>query len=91
MLEVIQQQEQMLGAEGCGQRLGERPVASLAHSQRLRDSRGHQSCLVNGGERDKDGPIGKVFRRRGGRFETQARLADAARTDECDQPDIGAV
>src|SRR5580692_8889575 len=91
VLEIIEQ-EQRRRVRGIVEMFFEqfewRRTSRLANAQSLHDHGSDQRGITQRRERDKMNTTGEIFRQAGGDFHAEARLADSARTGDCQQAHI---
>jgi hypothetical protein len=85
LLEVVQDQEQRLVAQGCGQPLDDRAVPDLPHAQRLSNDRRDEGGIGQRRQVDEGDAISELTGKAHGNLEREAGLADPARTGQGDE------
>ena len=86
VLEVVEHQQQPPLPQVVDHGVAQRPLALLPHPQRRRDGRGHEGRVGQRRQVDEPDPVGEGVEQLGRRLQRQARLADAARPGQRQQP-----
>jgi hypothetical protein len=89
LLDVVQQQLLLPGAQGFLQLLPQRSSSTLSDVKDLGDGRYHQCGIANGSKRHEADTIGKLVTHLRGHLQAQARLADTARAQQREQTHLG--
>src|SRR5579859_3100987 len=88
MLEVVKEQEHPPGIEISVQALAQWLGAALADAECLCDGYGDETVFADGGQVHKEGAVSKAIQHPCRRRQSQACLADASGTDQCEQANL---
>ena len=89
VLEVVQHEQQLVGLEVADQGVGPGPLRAVALADRGRDLGDDQSGIGQPLKADEDRAVAVLALDPAGELDPDPRLADASRTDERHEPDVG--
>jgi hypothetical protein len=88
MLEVVQDQERMMGPKVCDDPIRYRPAGRLTDIELASDYRSDEVRLTDRGKLDEMNTVGEAIAKVGDHFEGESRFSDAARSGERQQAHI---
>jgi hypothetical protein len=88
LLEVVEQEERVLGPQKGNERVFQLPGASLANTKRGRDSRQHERGIHDWREIDEPDTVGKDLQQLGACRQCKPGLAGSSGADERHQPAV---